>query len=222
MTFEGDDSEVVMEPPTIQASAEPDQDQSAEMPPPDLSQAQASAEEQDWWKPMALEVTELVDQLPDPAGTVALAEAPGQALRVRITPPPRDTSEGNNEASFSFGHGWQSDTVREMWTTPERLSYQFMRNARGIKLEFATAPKITYELKIRVANKLTLSSSLTEYQNGMTAFGPLEKLPAGLQKRLAKAKQEAKKYESFASQQQVSDEHQGTDGTVKQPPPPNA
>ncbi|MEA2553397.1 MAG: hypothetical protein QOJ65_1573 [Fimbriimonadaceae bacterium] len=216
LSSQSDESDFSAETSSVLANPEPAGDV-----PPDPAQFQMSTDEEDTWKPMELEVTEMVDQLPDPAGTVALAAAAGQALRVRITPPPRDASQGNSLAGFSFGHGWESGTVREMWTTPDRLSYQFMRNATGTKLEFATAPKISYELKIRVANKLTLSSSLTEYQKGMTAFGPLEKLPPDLQKRLAKAKQVAKQYESFA-RQQVPEEHQGTDGAVKQPPPPNA
>ena len=131
--------------------------------------------------------------------------------------------------SYQYGDYYQrqldleklAEEPMEVWTSSSMAAMYTGRVPSGTKIDYATAPERSFQIKLRLANKITFVYFLSEYQTGMTAFGPVEKLPPYMQKKIAAARKERESMRNFMypGQQAEDDDKSEGDAASKQEPP---
>jgi hypothetical protein len=177
------------------------------LPAPDEQAGQPIADdEEDAWTPLDLEITELVDQLPDPNGTVAIAEAPGIAVKMHVTRTQADQNRQQGSNRY-ISDGFDGMRITDGWTSPNQIAMAERRRQPGDIYSYATCSKRIFQLKIRLANKATIPVTITENHNDQSPFGPASSLPDKLQQLIRRA---AKEFERMRQMPEM----QGSDGAA--------
>lgn len=186
-------------------AAEPAADQAAIKPAADVSAPIDDGAEQ----PLSLEVTEFLQQLPHPTVVVSMSLVEDQAVHVKATiTPSADTSTRRRaymeSEMMGMGYMGMMGSGGETWATPEQVAMYVARKRPNLSFSYATAPEKVLNLGLKIAGKITVTSSVAEHHKDTSPFGPYEKLPDEIRK---KADESLKMYQQF-------EQPQGTPGTT--------
>ncbi len=149
-------------------------------------------------QPLDLEVTEFLQQIPDPTVEVSLNLVEDQAVHVKATATPSANGSPRHPAYIDAemaGMGYLGSMGGgETWLTPDEVGMYVARKRTNLSFTFAAAPERVLNLGLKVAGKIRVISSVSEHHKDLTPFGPYEKLPEDIRR---KADESLKMYQQF-------------------------
>lgn len=139
-------------------------------------------------QPLSLEVTEFLQQIPDPTVVVSLNLVEDQAVHVKatFTPSPQsargvmgaDTTDMERmEYATMFANGGES------YVPPDELAVYVVRKRPNVTFSFAASPEKIINLRLKVGGKISVMSSVSEHRKDTSPFGPYAKLPEEIREK---------------------------------------